>query len=269
MGKGVNIRRGMLWAQLAISVVVAVLGFGMCIGYRITLARLPAAVAESMLATSRAVEQIAATVIARQDLLKQVAGTIASTRELVEAIELSAQTQKALLPRYATDLRNSASLIADVGITMHEIGDGLDFMTPAGIRWQGVRTPSVEWARPLHGPAMKLKDHGDHVRELGATVLELSKAIAVEAPDTDARLIELCKQTIAFLKSAEGAAVSLESSELPAALESLHQTSATLTQSAGQVRLVDWFITGVLVLWTLAGIALSLNAWAVLFGVKT
>ncbi|HWH42484.1 MAG TPA: hypothetical protein VNU21_21720 [Usitatibacter sp.] len=82
-------------------------------------------------------------------------------------------------------------------------------------------------------------------------------------------MLSTTRRQSAFLKSAEGAAVSLESSELPAALETLHQTSATLTQSARQVRLVDWFITGVLVLWTLAGIALSLNAWAVLFGVKT
>jgi len=234
MQKNKKFMKTLVWLQLIFSIFLGATAIWGYLGYRSAIGPFTQSLAKAIISSADVISRTAETVQAKQSMVDNTLALLVSSRKLVEELRSSAQTQAALVPKYAEALRSASALFGTADNVFSTLGNSLTFSVPTSIAMQGLK-PVLVMTQPLAPTGQSIKQNGAQLKSLGDALERISSSMTKDGQNLTTAFIDTSNQTIKLLDDTEKTLAALKGLEFPKALADLKIASDNLRAVGTQV----------------------------------
>ena len=213
--------RGCGYVGITCSVLLGLATVWAYASFHSALGTLAQSLRETTQSAAIVLDQIATTTKERVDVAENTVQTLRSSRKLVQDLKLASEKQGAMLPQYATSMKNAAASTYDLAGSVTVVANSLSIQVPVRVAREGL-IPVIVWGTPFDAPANALKLFAERSASLGASLDALAASLNGEARAISISFAESSNQTLRLIDSMEKLAASVKEEHLPQALSTIH-----------------------------------------------
>lgn len=249
--------------QLLFSLAFGVTAFATYAAFEGSIGNLIRTTTGALESMSSSIARIAASTMAEQRTIDVAISTLKANRKLIDEVQAASQDQVKLLPLYAGDLRNAASIAASAGSVVSALGEKLNLPVPTSIEWEGFK-PVVVYTRPMAGQAASLGAQGQELRRVGEGLSRTADALEKHGQGLGRAFVESSKSVGQLMDQLADSMLKIRTLELPMAVEDLHAAAKTLREIRDQTLAAEKLVLVILIAALLLSALFACNSLAVM-----